>query len=226
MTTRVEPHNVSTALGIIDSLEPGEHRFINDVAWEEYEQLLEELGDSCKVRISYDEGTLELMGPTYRHEKYKEFILRAAAILTRSLGLKLESAGSVTLKREKLSRGAEPDTCFYIQHASHVIGKETIDLEIDPPPDIVVEIDITRPSHTKRDIYARLGVPEFWCYDGTRFRIFRLVGMSYVECDLSPTFPFLNALDMQDFIELSKTEGQDAALDKLQEWVITRKQSS
>ncbi len=219
MTTRAVSPNVESALRIISLLESGERRLVHDMRWDEYEQLLEELGDDYVVRISYAEGVLELMGPLYRHEKYKDFILRAVAILTKAFGLKLESGGSTTLKHKDLKRGAEPDTCFYIQHAAQMIGKETIDLKTDPPPDIVVEIDITSPPYGKLDIYAHLGVPEIWRYDGKAFRIFELSGGCYIERDKSVTFPSLSGRDMQSFIEQCDSEGQDAALDSVQDWV-------
>ena len=222
MTTRAVSPNVESALRIVSLLEPGERQLVPDVKWDEYEQLLEELSDHA-VRISYTEGVLELMGPLYRHEKYKDFVLRAVAILTRALGLKLESGGSTTLKHKELKRGAEPDTCFYIQHAAHMIGKETIDLKTDPPPDIVVEIDITSPPYGKLDIYAHLGVPELWRYDGKQFRIFELLAGTYIEREASVTFPRLTGRDMQSFIEQCDRQGQDAALESVQEWASKQK---
>jgi Uma2 family endonuclease len=223
MSTKVESPNVEATLAFLASYEPGERKVIEGVSWEEYEQLLDELGEGYAVRVAYTEGMLELMAPLYKHEKNKDFLLRLVSLLTRELGLKLESAGSTTLKRKDLARGAEPDTCFYIQHAAQVIGKETIDLQADPPPDIVVEIDVTSKSHSKLTTYARFGVPEFWRYDGKTFQIFGLAEGRYVEQEASVTFPFVTARDFEAFIEQSKTEGQDAALDSFQQWVSERK---
>jgi len=223
MSTHIETPQVASILALIDSLEPGERRLLHEVSWEDYEQLLEELGEGYAVRVSYAEGTLEIMAPLYRHEHAKDSITALARVLTKALGLKLESAGSTTLKRKRLRRGAEPDTCFYIQHAAQVIGKQTIDLRVDPPPDIVVEVDVTHPSYSKLKTYARFGVPEFWRYDGKRFEIFALVSGGYVARETSVTFPFVRSSDLMIFLEQSQTEGQDAALQSFEAWLSTHK---
>ena len=86
-------------------------------------------------------------------------------------------------------KGAEPDGSFYVQNADAIIGKRRIDLSVDPPPDVVVEIDITSESLSKFPIYAAFGVPEIWRYDGRAAQIYHLVNQSYVETDASLAFP-------------------------------------
>src|SRR5207249_772055 len=104
-------------------------------------------------------------------------------------GMVLEGAGSTTYKQDWLERGVEPDACFYVQSADKIIGLRRINLKTDPPPDIVVEIDVTHDSNTKLKIYAGMGVPELWHHAGGRARIYQLAKQNYVEVEKSPTFP-------------------------------------
>src|SRR5262249_50980916 len=140
--------------------------------WEEYEALLEDLTDRPGLRLSYNEGRLEVMSPLSDHEDYKEFVSHLARVLSEELNIPLEPRGSTTWKRRKLRKGAEPDTCFYVTNASRIIGKRILDLETDPPPDIVVEIDTTNESISKFSIYAAFGVPEIWHYNGEHVQMY------------------------------------------------------
>jgi Uma2 family endonuclease len=176
------------------------------------------------VRIAYAEGELEIMSPLYRHEKYKDLLNAMVRILTMAQGLAMESAGSTTLKLKQTRRGAEPDTCFYIQNAEQMIGRETIDLQFDPPPDIVFEVGVTSKSTSKMKTYAQFGVPELWRYDGTTFRIYELIGADYSTRETSLTFPFLHASDLQALLERSKLIGQNALLAEFEQWVQERLQ--
>ena len=119
-------------------------------------------------------------------------------------------------------KGAEPDCSFYVQNARAIIGKPQIDLSVDPPPDVVVEIDITSESLGKFPIYAAFGVPEIWRYDGAPAQIYHLVNQSYVEADASMAFACVTAKALTDFTEQSKTEGQSAALASFRQWVRTQ----
>src|SRR5437016_6345837 len=119
------------------------------VSWKQYENFLEDLAGRPGLRVSYDEGRLEIMSPSSEHEDYKDFILQLARLLSQELGIPLEPRGSTTWKRRTSHKGAEPDTCFYVANAHRIIGKRRIDLESDPPPDIVVEIDATNESLSK-----------------------------------------------------------------------------
>lgn len=222
MSVAVLSPKVETALKLIDAMEDGECQVIHDVSWEEYEELLAELGAGYAVRIAYTEGELELMSPLYRHEKYKDLINSMVRILTMEMGLEMESAGSTTLKLNRVRRGAEPDTCFYIQNAAHLLGRDQLDLRFDPPPDIVFEVDITSKSTSKMKTYARFGVPELWRYDGKTFHIYELIGTDYYERENSFTFPFLRSNDLKAFLERSKIMGQNTLLAEFEAWVKER----
>lgn len=129
----------------------------HNVSWQEFEAILAEMEASC-ARLAYDRGTLEVMTPLSEHEAYKEILGDLIKDLADELGLNYESFSSTTWKRQDLLAGAEPDNCFYIQNERFVQGRLDIDLANDPPPDLVLEIDITNKSLDKQPIYARVGV--------------------------------------------------------------------
>jgi len=203
----------------IEHLPKGAILRIPNVSWEDYEQLLTDLGDDYHVRVSYACGWLEIMSPLPEHGKFAEVVQDIAREITRELGVKLEACGSMTIRSAWQSKGAEPDTCFYVQNAARIIGKRSLDFNTDPPPDIVVEIDVANASQSKLPIYAALGVPEIWRYDGSQAYFYHLSGEQYVEASHSRAFPFLAGAVLAQFIEQSKTEGQDAALEATREWV-------
>jgi Uma2 family endonuclease len=219
MNVAVISPNVEAALRLIDEMDDGECRVLHNVSWDEYEELLAELGPGYAVRIAYTEGELEFMSPLYRHEVYKDVLTMMVRILGKATKQRVQSAGSLTLKRKSLRRGAEPDTCFYLQSAAQILGQQDIDLRYDPPPDLVVEVDVTSKSTSKMKTYARFGVPEFWRFDGKRFQICALVGQAYQEREASVAFPFVRGTDLIPFLKPGLKEGQDEAIDSFEAWV-------
>jgi Uma2 family endonuclease len=207
----------------IEHLPKGAILRLPHVSWEDYEQLLADLGDDYHVRVSYACGWLEIMSPLPEHGEFAEVVQDIAREITRELGVKLEARGSMTIRSVWQSKGAEPDTCFYMQNAARIIGKRSLDFNTDPPPDIVVEIDLTNASQSKFPIYAALGVPEIWRYDGSQAYFYHLSAEQYVETSHSRAFPFLTSTVLAQFIAQSKTEGQDAALDAARAWVRVHK---
>ncbi len=205
-------------LEAIGHLPAGGTLILTDVSWEDYEQVLHDLGDGYAVRISYDQGRMEIMSPSHKHEHFKELISRLVHVTAERLNIMLESLGSTTYKQEWLSRGVEPDACFYIQNAARIIGRERIDLRIDPPPDVVVEVDVSHDSTSKLTIYAGMRVPELWRYDGTRAWIYSLVGDVFEEVPNSRALPIVSSELLTRFLEQSKTEGQSATLRSFRVW--------
>jgi Uma2 family endonuclease len=205
-------NRAASCVEAVDHLPAGAILVLPQVSWEEYEQLLGDLADRPGIRVSYDEGRLEIMSPSAEHEEYKEFILRLVQILAEERGVALETRGSTTWKRRTIRKGTEPDTCFYVANAARIIGRRTIDLEVDPPPDIVVEIDVTNESLSKFPIYAALGVPEIWRYDGKRVEMYALAGASYISTPTSKAFRDLTSDIVAEHLERSKTAGQTSAL--------------
>lgn len=185
---------------------------IPGVSWADYEALLEELGDRNAVRVAYDDGRLEIVSPSDRHERAKEFIQNVARVLADELGTELESVGSTTFKHPDLKKGAEPDTSFYVQHAAQVIGRDGLDLTVDPPPDVVVEVDVSHSSAMKLRVWAEIGVPEVWRYDGERTVMYRRSGDGYVEVPESLAFPSFTAETLAALLHRLRAEGQQAVL--------------
>ena len=177
---------------------------LRNVSWGTYERLLEEHLDCGSPRFTYDRGVLEIMSPSAEHEWYKELLSDLIKLLARELRIDTLCLGSTTFRRSAAQRGFEPDSCFYTTNVRHVRGKERIDLAVDPPPDIVVEVVVTHPSVSKFPICAELGVPEIWTYDGSRLQIYRLSGSEYIEMPASSILPQLRAKQLSEFLELGK----------------------
>src|SRR3989454_9874512 len=196
----------------VDHLPPGATLVFQKVSWEDYEQLLKDLVDRPGVRVSYDEGRLEIMSPLPEHEEYKDSVYSMVRVFAEVHGIELETRGSATWKRPSLRKGSEPDTCFYVANATRIIGRRQIDLELDPPPDVVVEIDTTNESLSKFPIYSALGVSEIWRYDGKRAYMYKLARQSYSQVPESPSLRGLTADMITDFLEDAKAKGQTQAL--------------
>jgi len=209
MRTRVADY-----LDAIEHLPEGATLVIQQFSWDEYERLLQDLRGRPRLRVAYDHGRLEIMSPLPEHEEYARFMDDLVRALAGAFNVKVQSYGAATWKTLRLQRGVEPDCSYYVANAVRVIGKRKLDLEIDPPPDIVVEIDITNESLSKFPIYAALSVPEIWRYDGKNFQFYGLLaGDKYREVAQSLSFARLTPAMLAAALEQSKAEGQDAALD-------------
>ena len=207
-------------VGVIKHLPPGSSLRMDDVSWNDYEDLLADLGESSHMRVFYDRGRMEIMSPASMHERPKNVINRLISTLSDELDIEIESLGSTTYKAELKARGAEPDDSFYIQNASAVMGKdENLDLAHDPPPDLVVEIDRSSSSLNRFPIYAGLGVPELWRVHHRQVRIWLLTGEEYEESTHSRAFPFLTADAISEFLEKGITESSRKAAQAFREWV-------
>lgn len=207
-------------LEVIAHMRPGSCYRAEDVSWDEYEQLLVDLGPSYSARIFYDQGRMEIMSPSYYHEKPPSLIHRLISVLSDELDIDIESAGSTTFREEIKAKGAEPDESFYIQHAAQIIGKhDEFDLRYDPPPDLVVESDYTSSSLDKFSIYAGLGVPEIWRFYLNQVRIWLLVEDHYEESSNSRAFPSLTSEALSEFVAKGLAEGERKAARMFREWV-------
>lgn len=200
----------------------GEQRvLLHNVSWTTYEKLLAAFSSQSSVRLSYDEGTLEIMTPLPEHERIKHVAEMILEFLAEELGINLYCLGSTTFKRKDLERGFEPASCFYIKNELKVMGKETIDLAIDPPPDLIIEIDISSESMNKFSIYAKIGVPEVWRHNGNKLLIYKLTGEQYLESSCSLAFPRLNSADLSDLIGQSKNMPSQEFRKLLRKWART-----
>jgi Uma2 family endonuclease len=177
---------------------------LQHISWETYERVLTDHLDASSPRFTYDEGTLEIMSPSNEHEELKVTVAAVADILAEEWQIEFKGFGSTTFRRSDLKKGAEPDSCFYIQNVEKIRGKKGIDLFVDPAPDLVIEIEITSPVVDKLPIYARLSVPEIWRYDGRSATILRLSEGRYEAAQESGVLPPLTQSVLTDFIEQSK----------------------
>ena len=187
---------------------------LDNISWETYQRLMEERGERPKPRYAYDRGRLEIMVSSYEHENLKHDLATLVEVIAEELELDIVGAASTTFQREDLAQGFEPDACFYIQHATLIRGQKQIDLDTDPPPELVIEIDISHPSLNKFPIFAGLGIPEVWRYHKQALNIFRLEGGNYREQAASEIFSGLTSADLTRLI----TESQKI---KRTEWLRT-----
>ena len=198
---------------------PAEQRvFFHNISWQGYEKILEILGDDRAARLTYDKGTLEITMPSESHETATRLIEKFIWIVLFELKMKVKTMGSTTLNYPGLEKGSEPDNCYYIQNQPLVAGKE-VDLKKDPPPDLVVEVDITYTNIDKPPLYAAMGVPELWRYNGEVLRIYQLQDSRYVEVENSPTFPdWVSKTKLYEFLEAAIADEMDAERD-LRSWI-------
>ncbi len=146
-----------------------------NVSWETYERLVDEISNSA-TRLFYDEGVLEIMSPLERHDRFKELLGRLLDVLTEEMDMSCRSTGSTTWRREKEQKGLEADKSYYLSSARKVRGKREVDLSVDPPPDLAIEVENTSSAIDQLGIYASLGVPEVWRFDGQKLTIHSLQG--------------------------------------------------
>ncbi|WP_089721395.1 Uma2 family endonuclease [Candidatus Entotheonella palauensis] len=191
---------------------------IEGASWATYECLLEDFGDSRTTRMTYDQGTLEIMTPSYQHERLKSLLTTLFEAMATGLDLDFENAGSTTFKREEKARGFEPDACFYVQHVAAVRGKQRLDLTTDPPPDLVIEVDITHPSLGKLPIYAAVGVIEVWRCDGYQVHMHRLIDGQYEPAETSAILTGVTKADVNRLLDLSEEMTRAAWIRHIQAW--------
>ena len=200
----------------IETLE-GQSTILHDIDWQQFESIIEELGEKRNTRIAYLDGELEIVMPLPHHEKVKVLISYFVQALLDELAIDFEGFGSTTFKDKAKKAGLEPDECFYIQNNVAMRGIRKLNMEIDPPPDLAIEVDVT--SKTKFDVYRILGVPELWVYEQV-LKIYVLQNDEYIESEFSPTFGDIPVREIiPQFLELSFNEGRSAAMRAFRQWL-------
>jgi Uma2 family endonuclease len=192
---------------------------LHNISWQQFENILKDLGDKRAARIAYDNGTLEIMTPLPEHESYKEIIGDLVKDIAEELDIDYDSFGSTTWRREIKMAGVEPDNCFYFQNEPLIRGRIDLNLLQDPPPDLALEIDVTSKSLNRFPIYARLGVPELWCYDSNALKIYHLEDGKYIESQQSIVFPNLTIQELPQLIEQNRADGRRAIRRAVRVWV-------
>ncbi|WP_017315094.1 Uma2 family endonuclease [Mastigocladopsis repens] len=197
---------------------PGQKVLLRDVSWQEFEAILEELGEHRAARIAYDNGMLEIMTPLPEHERNKEIISDLVKALLEELDIEFLPLGSTTFKNQFMNKGIEPDNCFYIQNEAVIRGRDKLDLTVDQPPDLVLEIDVN--SRTHPSIYEALAVPELWRFEKGKLQINVLQNGKYFESTSSPTFPHFPLHQvMPEYLQKCKTMGRNKTMRAFRTWV-------
>ncbi|MBW4679026.1 MAG: Uma2 family endonuclease [Microcoleus vaginatus WJT46-NPBG5] len=200
------------------NIPPGHKVFLENVTWQEFESILEELGEHRASRIAYGNGILEIMTPLPEHETTKLFITNFVEILLEELDIDFYPLGSTTFKNKEILKGIEPDNCFYIQNEAAVRGKERLDLSVDPPPDLALEIDLT--SRTHPSIYEALKVPELWRFEKGKLQINVFQDEKYVESAFSSIFPNLPLVEViPQYLSQIKAAGRNKTMRAFRTWV-------
>jgi Uma2 family endonuclease len=190
------------------------------IDWRTYQRLLRAFDEHAGIRLTYDRGALEIMTLTLGHESWGHLLGRFVVILTEELNLPLAAGGSTTIRRRRSRRGLEPDECYWIQNEALVRGRNRIDLRVDPPPDLAVEVDVSRSSLDRLGIYAALGVPEVWRFDGQTLT-FHVLGANgeYTVSTHSRAFPLLGAGDLTAFLLQRGQMDENALGRQFRAWV-------
>jgi Uma2 family endonuclease len=213
MTTVDESKTIATLASVKDYV------FVRRVSWGTYQALLDVWGPRAP-RHTYDRGSLEIMAKSSIHEILKSVIGFLLAALCEEIDRDFVAGGETTLAKEDVDRGIEPDQCFWIGSAEKVIGKVDIDFEVDPPPDLFIEIEISHTVLDRLSVLAALGVPEVWRFDGSNL----LAG------DLQPTgeyqwgarsiaFPELPLSELVRFVELTRSASHRKIIKAFRAWI-------
>jgi Uma2 family endonuclease len=195
---------------------------LDGVSWRTYGRLLRAFDDR-HLRLTYDRGDLEIMTLSPEHERFKHLLGLLIGVLVEELGWDMAGFGSMTFKSSKQRRGLEPDECYWIQSESLVRGKDTIDVRSDPAPDLVFEVDVTHSSLDRLSIYAAMGVPEVWRFDGRQL-VAHLLGPEgrYLDSGQSRAFPFLALAEIERFLGTRSAHSETELVRRFRDWVRGR----
>lgn len=200
---------------------PSNSVVIPDVTWDQYSRLGDVFGER-QVRVTFDRGTLEIMTLSLPHESFNSILAELVACLADELGLPRVNVGSTTFKKKELDAGLEPDNCFYLDSSPRIRGKRSLDLDVDPPPDLAIEIDISRSSLNRLGIYAGLKVREVWRFDGETLEVRRLIGDEYQLVESSPQFPCVPIAVLQAILRRSLDEDHGSLMREFRTWLRER----
>jgi Uma2 family endonuclease len=196
-----------------------ERILLQGITWETFQDLIQELETQPSKRLTYDNGNLEIWTPVQPHERFKRWLGRIVEIITEETGQEIASLSSTTWHRQDLAKGVEADECYYIQNEPAVRGRMAIDLTIDPPPDLAIEVDITSLSLPRLPIYGALGIPEIWRYDGTRSQILIWQTDTYQSVDRSQCLPIVTPTVLDSFLSQVLTTGETRWAKSIRTWV-------
>jgi Uma2 family endonuclease len=198
----------------------GRSLLLDGIDWKAYTRLLHVFAERPAIRLTYDRGVLEIMSPLLEHDGDADFLGFLVGVLTEEMGLPRKGGGSTTLRRRRKQRGLEPDRCFWIAHEPAMRGKRRLNLRVDPPPDLAIEVDVTHSSLDRLSIYAALGVPEVWRLEGQTLTFHLLgAGRSYSAAGHSLAFPFVTPADLMSFLALCAGQDETSVTCQFRAWV-------
>lgn len=221
MITVTKSSTIATTSSTAEQIRPvSEQRILlENVSWKTFEQLLDDVGDHRSNLFHYINGNLEIMSPMALHERSNRFIDDLIRVLSDELDIELCKCGSLSMRIPDLKIGAEPDSCYYIANEPVIRNKTVITVGQDPPPDLVLEVDITNPSDRRLPIYALLNIPEIWRYDGYNLEFLALENGEYIKIERSLSFPNLLAAIIVEFMQKRFQLGDRKALKEFRQWV-------
>jgi Uma2 family endonuclease len=221
MTSSVLPAPITpvTPASLAPPAPVSDNRLVHfDIDWTIYDGLLK-LFEGRRLRITYDRGRLEIMTTSPMHERSKKLLARLFETLTEELNIPVLGLGAFTCRREDLDRGLDPDECWYIQHELAMRARTQIDLSTDPPPDLVIEVEVSRSVLNRLGIYAAVGVPEVWRHDGETVRVLRLENNEYVPASASVVVPQAPLDVMVQFLAQRDQLGETGVVRAFRAWV-------
>jgi Uma2 family endonuclease len=192
---------------------------LHDIDWDTYTRLLRAFEGQRGFRLTYDQGTIEIMSPRWDHERPADLLGSFVVVLTEELELPRIAGRSVTLRRRKKQRGLEADNCYWIASAGRLHGKTKLDLRVDPPPDLAIEIEVTKRVLNRLAIYAALRVPEVWVVGRKGIRFHVLENNAYASRPESQAFPKLRPTDLARFLRLVGQADDLTIVKQFREWV-------
>ena len=203
-------------------VEPAETRMVlENVAWATFVELANQRRGSVP-RMTYDMGVLEMMSPKRQHENLGRLIGRMVEAYSESRDIEIISVKSITVKRSDLKKAFESDESYYIAHAVQLLEKEELDFEIDPPPDLVIEVAITTSAIDKMQLFATMQIPEVWRHDGRSLQMFRMVEESYMPIESSNQLPELQAALMNQMLASRLTTGETKLIKDFRQRIAER----
>jgi Uma2 family endonuclease len=202
---------------------PGDEQVVlQPISWDAYEKLNDDLGEKSRSRVIYCDGKLTIMTTSRKHDWYSERLGQLIVALASALRMPWEDAGQATFRRKDMNAGLEGDKTYYLaEHANLMKGSRNIDLDVQPPPDLAIEVEVSHPADSALTAWGRLGVPEVWRFDPVQEQFgFSLRGFDerYSVSERSPAFPILTAADVIEQMHLADKLGASDWYNQLGDW--------
>lgn len=197
----------------------GQHIVLEDVSWDQYEALLEQNAEQ-HFQLTFDQGRLEIMSPLPKHEWVKQLVGAMVTLIALERNIPMRQLGQTTFRQRQLRKGLEPDQCYYVQNEKKIRGRNDLDFNIDPVPDLAIEADVTSRSIDRLPIYAALGVAEIWRHDGQQLNCLHLNSAgTYEPAEMSLAFPFLRVAELNRFLKMWSGMEETALLRAFRDWI-------